>query len=394
MKRRYIIFFSFVLVILVVKQGTCHARTISNNIISVDVNSIEDHNLSDIAESIKLIPLMTSETDVQIPDVGYAYMNDKILLLKSLHSQNFFLFDLVGNCLADFCQIMGHDKIRFNDYGRICKLAHYSSIDNKNKVVYLFDGGGKVFAFSYSGELLDTMNVPISNVSDIMKLKKGFAYISSTSPFYLFDDPLRIKHSNLLAIFQDNNVKLEMSKPENIYPFTGLYISELKKEYLFHTYANDTLFSVNKKNGSVNAKYIIDFGIKSYPKKLADMPYNQFIQYMRDNEGCAGYVRDVFANDKYVMFSYTYQGYTEDFIYSIKTNYALNGKIENDIFIDGNVSLVGATVNSFIFVINDPWHMKLSENGKTLMSDEDYKFISSINENTDYILFEVKLKPF
>ena len=105
-------------------------------------------------------------------------------------------------------------------------------------------------------------------------------------------------------------------------------------------------------------------------------------------------VRDVFANDKYVMFNYTYQGYTEDFIYSIKTNYALNGKIENDIFIDGNVSLVGATVNSFIFVINDPWHMKLSENGKTLMSDEDYKFISSINENTDYILFEVKLKPF
>lgn len=131
----------------------CNAK--KKSIINVDINKIENRNLSDIAESIKLTPLITDETGVQITDVGYVYKDEGIILLQSGNSQNLFLFDVDANCIADLCKTLGHDKMSINDRGRVCTLLHRAIIDRKNEQIYMYDGQDRFATFSYSGQLLE-----------------------------------------------------------------------------------------------------------------------------------------------------------------------------------------------------------------------------------------------
>ncbi|HZK03823.1 MAG TPA: 6-bladed beta-propeller [Bacteroidaceae bacterium] len=357
----------------------------NETIINVDINDIREIKLSDIAESVRLIPLITNKT-VMIPEVNKVYVDNDIIIVKGQVCQNHYLFDRKGHFLADLCDVLGHDKLEINLPGGLCTLMHTVSVDHKKREIRMYSGED-IYIYSYLGEILRQEQAPGLAIEQVLSLRKGDAFITAAWS-ELYATPMNA----LLVINNKKGTEQYLTRPDFFYSHNFIDVSELRKEYLLHFFGSDTLYSLNKNKATLKSSYVVNFGDYAYPDKLGTKDYHALRNYADSNKDKAGFVSDVKATDDIILFRYQYNGEYNEFLYNVKNGESLNGRVKYDIFTGGDISLVGSTAQSFIFVISDPWHLRLVNRGGGFLSDEEIKYIESINEDTDYILLEVFLK--
>lgn len=380
------------------KVVTQEPKNGNERIIFVDTEILKKYRLSDICESVKILPLIIDDS-VNVSEITHIEKKDGIILANGKQYQNRFLFDEKGQYIASLCKVIGHDKDKRNSYSGNCQYTHLSCIDHYNKAVVMTDGdGGFIRTFSYSGESLTKNSYDIFDNQAILSIKNGLVYI--LNGYYTkmekanpgMNNRPTPKYNSTLVILKGDKTIQSIPRFEWACPKEFTEVSELSKEYLLHFNASDTIYSLNKKSAKVESKYIIDFGDKKYPDKLSEMSYNDWSPYRRTHQDKAGFVSTFFSTNKNIYFSYWYNGTACYFIYNTRNSNSINGNIEYDIFDDSDIHLVGTTPESFIFVVSNPAGLKLTESGKQLMSSSDVAKFESIDSKAKYMILEISLK--
>lgn len=350
--------------------------------IRVHVEESDTINLSELIESITIVPLY-SDSFFRLSDIGMVWKDDSMMLVKNKSYSNAYVFGADCNYKADLCSQSGHRKVVLGD-DKLCKLSHRYAVDTQQKLIYMTgNGSGGLYKFDYSGNLVEELQLN-SNPGFIIPVRQGLVFTSNAHE----DSPDGVSR----LTFYHNGRQLVYNKVCDSKKFNDIDVSYLRHKTLLHFHAEDTIFSISYNKARFNVEYVIDFDDKTYRKDISKMNLIDAQKYVQSHNDNAGYVHNVHSNKDLLWFSYYYNGKEFTYILDRQNGKHVNGIVYDDLFLNGDIDVVGNTEDGFILAVNDPWHFIARERFYERLSDKETEWINNISEDTDYFLIIVRCK--
>lgn len=335
--------------------------------VKVNVSEIAEYRLSDIASGITLYPIRSNDITL-IPRVDKVSIGKQVMLVRIAPAISYIVCDLKGKLLFE---------LPVND----------ARIDDSGKCIWAYNGQAWLKQYSFKGKELSATKSAVEHAFSIMRLDDGFAYI--TNELVVNQNGGAPKMENRFQIPQ-KAIEYSLS---NVIPNNPFFndVSEMDDCHSMHIYSDNVIYSVAKDGTGMTERYLIDFGEQSYPSDFMNLDFNVKQSYMWSNPEQAGGVSRVFESASHLSFSYRYQNCDYTVLYCKENGKVLTGNFENDLFQGGAVTPVGSVNDGLLFVINDPWHATLTERARQMLSKKEIEYLESVDENTDYIVFKLKL---
>ena len=354
-------------------------------IISVSPQKSDTIFLSEITDSIRLIKLETSEQSMlgDITDIEY---DSGIFFCFDSNKQIFKSFYMDGR----FHSIIGRKGRGPGEFFNPGSFA----INRNNKEIWLHDNGKQMLKYDYSGRFLGSVDFPLFMETSVF-LKDGVCCF--TSKFSNFKDNKTDDFWGAeLSIVKDNgNILRYIPINKELYPAGGGHyliveptpFSELNDSYTFHFTVSDIIYSINKSNGEVEAKYAVDFGEYSYKNNIAEMEMVNMGQYIKEHQNRAGMVNNVIETEKYLFFTYYYYGGKHALLLNKENGKQKNGPFADDIT-SATFYFEGITTNNNLFAtISNPAMIRLTEKAKLFLSEKEINDVNSSNyDDNPFIL--------
>ncbi len=387
MKIKYILVVSIISTFISCNNDrTQHKDNFKKNITSIriDPDKIANLYLSEIIDSLKYIPLETSQN-------CYLANIDKLIWYKD----NFFVLDKSIKTVFCFSQ-NGKFLYKIRRVGK--GPGEYIGISDflinpfKNTLEILDRNSRKILCYSISNQEF-MKDIKINHtVKDfiITNPSSYFLYTMGTDFFGKMND----LNYNLLQI-DSYGVKLlgkyfEAYEGSTIFGYSSMLSRVNDTTALFSCFYNDTIYEINK--NMVYPKYSIDFGKKMLPVNIAKLGVDQRIEAFNNNS-YACHLNTFFETDEILYFQYQFENNTKKVLYYKNRNKILNFNyiINNDIdgIPLGEVKTVNG--NNMLFSLSALRVERFIQNDERVDSNIKY-LLGNINSSNNPILVIGKLK--
>lgn len=323
--------------VLVVLSTKCFAQE------TIKVNIDENNNLllSEISKKSEIVDISFKEVPGHINRVFKAGNN---FVIEEGPEPQFYVYDEEGI----FLKQLSLESFGKDHFGKDLILRHADiSIDHNNKLIYAsygeyllkydFDGN----YVSYSKSAVNSLNIPLP-------LKKGMANVviypeesyGNTSQF----PKVVVTTKTGIESYVDNHIT-------TVVAFNGL--CDLNDYYTLHFCRTDTVYSIDKRNGFTQVKYVFDFGDKSYVPAFVKMTFNEQSDYIENNPQQAGAIMNYHETAKYIIADFYHNSQLQTLLYDKKDKTCSIVNLIDDMYDSTSIKIVGATSKSLIFVLHD-----------------------------------------
>jgi hypothetical protein len=232
--------------------------------------SAGDLKLSDIAESIEYIPLETTNKSLigPVTNPQHYVISDNYILIYCPLSAQIYLFNRKGKFMA----LVGREGQGPGEY--LKNTVSLLSVDEINKTVAIYTSHPqRLLYFNLAGKFIKS--VPVNDVDgglvkyfnnhiltmNMVQFNPGFTYHIYNSNFQLVTQKIKPKQIKPSTNSQTININSPIGYQFSYYFFEDqLHIRE--------GILNDTLYIINNKSLSFDAKYIINAGKYEFTEEI------------------------------------------------------------------------------------------------------------------------------
>jgi len=254
---------------------------------------------------------------VTFPDVsdylieGWKVTLDEDRLFVPLNNK-LCVYDLTGRLMFEL-----KGRSSFPDGVELGKSNFFINTD-KNEI-WMSQRVDEPFAvYSYTGELkreeqagaifLPGKDKPLYRIfSDFIATDNALFFASQKSVLNYGNNNEFIK-DELFTVNKDGRTisyfPVDKRIPKYDYGNDTNHFSVLNDSFTFHFLNTDTIYSIDKTNGQVRAKYIIDYGENGLDKDVSKLSNNEFMAYVYNSGVKFGLTRNVVETNNYLLFQY------------------------------------------------------------------------------------------
>lgn len=276
---------------------------------------------------------------------------------------------------------------------------HITVYSDKKEIWVYYINPSRFYVYSYSGDLIRIEEGNSIIMRDFVITRKGMAtyvgglkYSDSKSKDKILSNELNIHEKDkTLHYFKNPNADGHRLSYGGTFGF-----SEVSDSYTFHFLGSDTIYSISKKNQSVSAKYMIDFGNNGMNINYRTLPNSDVNNVMMETGMKTGYVEAVCESDDLLYFTYRFaNGLRQKSVFYNTADHKISFRgILNLAIVNIANEFIGLSDNKMCFLIH-----KYNPNSKIIegavkgikFSDESRNVFTSAKPN-DLVLLIATLK--
>lgn len=264
-----------------------------------------------VVDSLKIIR-------VTFPDVsdylieGWKVTLDEDRLFVPLNNK-LCVYDLTGHLLFE---LKGRSSF---PGGMEIGKSNFFIDTNKNEIWMSQKVDDPFLIYSYTGELrrkeeskaiiLPGKEDPMYRVySDFIATDNAMFFATQKSVFHNGNNDNEFIKDDLFVVNKDGGTisyfPVDKKIPKDDYGNDTNHFSVLNGSFTFHFLNTDTIYSIDRSNGQVRAKYIIDYGENGLDKDVSKLSNNEFMAYIYNSGVKFGLTRNVVETDNYLLFQY------------------------------------------------------------------------------------------
>lgn len=349
----------------------------SNNKIVIkspqNVKRFEVRRYSEIFDSIKIVPLESSDSILVGRVDKVVIYNDKIFVLDQTESKAVFEFDVAGR----FIRRIGHVGWKFGEF----KEPNDISVNNGEVSIWVHDQR-KFVIYDMNGNCLREVNVATMAKSGVRISADKFATYLDIGGDVLSREKFDLR------VFDDNNKKtyVGFEKKDQNYSKGIFFISQNRNQFLVSPgYSND-LYEIDTNKNVLHKKYSIDLGKYRLPDDFATK-YPTFISFDKGlSHSNYAYITDYWDTPNYLVYSFSYKGLIYDVYYSKRTKQIRYG---NAWFNNVYGIIVGANKGAYddnIIAVYDPANIESYQKSLTTKRTKEQTDSLSADANRFYNL--------
>lgn len=361
------------------------------NLIHINVDdSPKEVMLSDIIDSIKIIPLETSEK-ILLGDISSIGQDEGKYFIQNGYDRLIYIFNTNG-------QFERQLVYKGNGPGEIQFPEDYT-LDKINKEVWL-SNNNNFMRYDYNGSYLGKREYSLS-FSDFCIDNKGiiYYYTAKTDNAHIQDGFL----TGDLTAQNQNGEKETWFKSKLVgyykpgdaittYSSTHPFCVQEDGSITFYYTFTDTIYSI-KNNKKIEPKYCIHLGKNSIPTNLLNnMPGIDIKKYVQSNADLRWLVNNVFENNAYLYFTYL-TGFEKSYtvIYNKKNRKTTNMYLTDDLFGSQWLKIKDCNNNYFIGYLT-AYDMKINDKLSSYVNEETLLMLKNLSPEDNPVIVEFTIK--
>ncbi|RHJ78387.1 6-bladed beta-propeller [Parabacteroides sp. AM08-6] len=383
--------FKIILLLIILCVCTDIKTLTGQGIINIEVGeNIKEVNLSDIIESIEIIPLETSD-EVLLGEIYALSYDEEKYFVQNANNLLIYVFDKKGKFERQLTR-------KGNGPGEIQFPESYT-LDKINKEVWL-SNNNTFLRYDYQGTYLGKRDYSLAFKSFcIDKNKNIYFYTGKNDNHHIQDGFL----TGDLTLLTPDNKKRTWFKSKLVgyyktgesirsYPSSHPFSIQKDNSITFSYTFNDTIYSI-KDNSLIEPKYCIHLGEKKISSNaLNDMPGKDLKAYFQENTNTKWNINNVFENQQYLYFTYL-KGFKSSYVvlYNKETKEISNMSLKDDLLGSEWLAIADCTASSFIGYI-PAYQIKINEKILSFISQEQLAQLKESTADDNPILFKLTFK--
>jgi len=271
-----------------------HESSTKEEIISIHHKIKDKALISEFAQSIKYIPLTTSD-EVLIDEIIRIINSDKNIYVAD--KSTLYKFSDKGLFVSKIAK-------KGSGAGEYNSISDFQ-IDKEGKAWILSRTNKALYQFSWEGELIKTIDLDcqVSNIflidNNIMALYLGNETENNNCRLWV----INLEINEVIGTYLD----IDKNKSKYLHVKSNNHFSSTAKHTYFYELFNDTIYSITT-NGVI-AKNYFEIEGKNIPKSFYEKPYSDIMDFFQNlfkhsyAYGAAGFLE----NDNKYLYSYLYE---------------------------------------------------------------------------------------